>query len=74
MKVEKNRRPEYPLPRSKKVVIMLNEKEHGLIESYLKRYKISNRSRWFRETIITHILRNMDRDYPMLFEENEMRR
>ncbi len=62
------------LPRSKKAEFMLNKEEYELIHSYLRKYKISNRSRWFRETIINHILRNMEQDYPTLFEENEMRR
>ena len=35
---------------------MVNEDEHKAIERYLGRYKISNKSRWFRETIISHIL------------------
>ncbi len=41
---------------------------------YLKKYKITNRSRWFRETVLNHVLKNMEQDYPTLFEENEMRR
>ncbi len=53
---------------------MLNEEEDKLISFYLKKYKISNRSRWFRETIVSHILKTLDKDYPTLFEENEMRR
>ncbi len=62
------------LLRSKKAEFMLNEEEYELINFYLRKYKITNRSRWFRETIMNHILKNMDQDYPTLFEENEMRR
>ncbi len=61
-------------PRTKKAEFMLNDEEYELIGFYLKKYKISNRSRWFRETVMNHILKNMDQDYPTLFEENEMRR
>lgn len=53
---------------------MLSDEEYDLIHFYLKKYKITNRSRWFRETVLNHILKNMDQDYPTLFEENEMRR
>lgn len=53
---------------------MVNEDEHKAIERYLGRYKISNKSRWFRETIISHILKNLEEDYPTLFNEYEMRR
>lgn len=61
-------------PRSKKAVFMLSEEEYGLICFYLKKYRITNRSRWFRETILNHVLKNMEQDYPTLFGENEMRR
>lgn len=60
--------------RTKKAEFMLNDEEYDLIHFYLKKYKITNRSRWFRETVLNHVLRNMDQDYPTLFEENEMRR
>jgi len=60
--------------RDKQVTFSLNDKEHALIDAYIKKYKIENRSRWFRETIISFILKNLDQDYPTLFDENEMRR
>lgn len=63
-----------PKPRTKKAEFMLSDEEHKLILFYLKKYRITNRSRWFRETVLNHILKNMDQDYPTLFEENEMRR
>lgn len=71
---EKNKLKVHRKPRTKKAEFMLNEKEYELISFYLRKYKISNRSRWFRETIMNHILKNMEQDYPTLFEENEMRR
>jgi len=60
--------------RNKQILFSLNEKEYDLICSYIRKYKIANRSRWCRETIIAHILKNLDQDYPTLFGENEMRR
>ena len=62
------------LPRSNRISFMLNEEEHRTIESYLVKYKITNRSRWYRETILSHILKVLEQDYPTLFGENEMRR
>jgi len=53
---------------------MLNEEEQKAVDRYLKRYNISNKSRWYRETILSHILKVMEEDYPTLFNENEMRR
>ena len=56
------------------MVFALAEEEYDLIHFYLKKYKITNRSRWYRETILSHVLKSMEKDYPTLFEENEMRR
>ena len=60
--------------RTKHLLFSLNEEEYALISSYMKKYKIGNRSRWCRETIIAHVLKNLGQDYPTLFAENEMRR
>lgn len=60
--------------RTKNLNFSLNEEEYALICSYIKKYKIANRSRWCRETIITHVLKSLEQDYPTLFGENEMRR
>ncbi|HKM44884.1 MAG TPA: hypothetical protein VJY12_05425 [Dysgonamonadaceae bacterium] len=68
-KLEPNRRL-----RTKKINCMVSQEEFELIEFYLKKYKITNRSRWFRQLMIGHILRNFEQDYPTLFNENEMRR
>ncbi len=60
--------------RTKQVNFSLNEEEYMLICNYMKKYKMENRSRWVRETVIAHVLKNLDQDYPTLFGENEMRR
>lgn len=71
---KKTKTPSPQLQRTKKAQFMLNEEEYKLVSFYLNKYKISNRSRWFRETVVSHILKTLDRDYPTLFDENEMRR
>ena len=53
---------------------LVNPDEKQMIENYLRKYKIRNRSRWMRETLITFIIKNLDQDYPTLFNEQEMRR
>ncbi len=53
---------------------MLNDEEQKAVTRYLARYKIDNKSRWYRETILSHVLKIMEEDYPTLFNENEMRR
>ncbi|MDR1809279.1 MAG: hypothetical protein LBR34_02595 [Prevotella sp.] len=60
--------------RDKRLVFSLNCEEYDFISSYIKKYKISNQSRWLRETILAHILKTLDHDYPTLFGENDMRR
>jgi hypothetical protein len=57
-----------------KVTFMLNNEEYKTVERYLAKYKIANKSRWYRETILSHILKTLEEDYPTLFKETEMRR
>ncbi|MDO4755837.1 MAG: hypothetical protein Q4A54_05805 [Parabacteroides sp.] len=61
-------------PRVHKVTFMLNNEELKTVERYLAKYKIANKSRWYRETILSHILKTLEEDYPTLFKETEMRR
>ena len=45
-----------------------------IVDRYLDKYKITNKSRWLRETILMFIHKNMEEDYPTLFGEHDMRR
>jgi hypothetical protein len=56
------------------ITFRLNESEHKMLEGYIRKYRITNKSRWYRETILLHILKTLEEDYPTLFSENEMRR
>ena len=60
--------------RKERYSFLVNPDERQMIENYLRTYKIRNRSRWMRETLITFIIKNLDQDYPTLFDEQEMRR
>ena len=60
--------------RTERYSFLVNPDEKQMIENYLRKYKIRNRSRWMRETLMTFIIRNLDQDYPTLFNEQEMRR
>ncbi|MDR2627255.1 MAG: hypothetical protein LBC40_04395 [Dysgonamonadaceae bacterium] len=60
--------------RTKKITCLLSDEEYKMVCAYLEKYKIANRSRWYRETILSHILKTLEKDYPTLFGENEMRR
>ncbi|MDR0575887.1 MAG: hypothetical protein LBG96_18000 [Tannerella sp.] len=60
--------------REHRIAFMLNDTEYNAIERYLHKYKITNKSNWYRTTILAHIWKIMEEDYPTLFNENEMRR
>ncbi len=60
--------------REHRMSVMLSDEEQQMIDRYLERYKISNKSRWFRETILLFVYKNLEKDYPTLFGEHEMRR
>mgnify|MGYP000911946922 CR=1 FL=1 len=60
--------------RMMRLTCFLNEQEYEFIENHLKRYKIKNKSRWLRETLLLAIYKEMEENYPTLFDEHEMRR
>ena len=60
--------------RKKRIVALVSDDEERLIDNYLKKYKISNKSNWMRETLLAFIYKNLDEDYPTLFNEHDMRR
>ena len=60
--------------RTQRMTCLLSDDEQLIVDRYLEKYKISNKSRWFRETILMLIHKNMDEDYPTLFGEHDMRR
>jgi hypothetical protein len=57
------------LKRVYRKTILFNKRELQAINHYCKKYKIKNKSKFMRETIITSILKKFDEDYPSLFEE-----
>ena len=60
--------------RKQRMVCLMSEEEVRIVDNYLKRYKITNKARWFRETVLTFIHQKMEEDYPTLFNEHDMRR
>ena len=60
--------------RHKRIVALVSDEEDRLIENYLKKYKITNKSNWMRETLLAFIYKDLDEDYPTLFNEHDMRR
>lgn len=55
------------LKRRHKIVFKLNDYESDALNRFCKRYKVENRSRFIRETVMQAILERFDEDYPSLF-------
>jgi hypothetical protein len=62
------------LVRDRRLTCLLSKEEQRVIDQYLSKYKISNKSRWLRETVLSVIHQHMEEDYPTLFCEHDMRR
>ncbi|MDH6306283.1 hypothetical protein M2459_002646 [Parabacteroides sp. PF5-5] len=60
-------------PRVHRVSFLLNDDEFNAVCNHFSKYKISNKSRWYRETIFSQVLKTLEEDYPTLFNESEMR-
>jgi hypothetical protein len=50
-----------------KHTLSFNEKEFRVIGQFVSKYKIKNKSKFFREAIITAILQKAEEDHPRLF-------
>ncbi|MBR3064166.1 MAG: hypothetical protein IKG90_00765 [Bacteroidales bacterium] len=62
------RREEYAkLIRRYRKTVLFNEKEISLINQYCERFSIRNKSAFLRDIVISHILEQMDDNYPRLF-------
>ena len=60
--------------RHSRFVCLVSDEEMKIIDDYLKKYRIGNKSNWMRETLLSFIYKNLDEDYPTLFGEHDMRR
>ncbi len=60
--------------RKQRIVCLVSEEEMRIVDNYLKKYKITNKARWMRETLLAFIHQKMEEDYPTLFNEHDMRR
>lgn len=60
--------------RKQRMVCLMSEEELRIVDNYLKKYRITNKARWLRETVLGFIHQRMEEDYPTLFNEHDMRR
>ena len=60
-------RKDEQMKRVHKQSFMLNAREMRAINHYCNKYRVSNRSKFIRETVVTAILKKFDEDHPTLF-------
>lgn len=53
--------------RTNRLAIMLNDEEMKALSRFLEKYKIKNKSRLVRETLMKAILKKFEEDHPTLF-------
>jgi hypothetical protein len=53
--------------RQHRKVLVFNDAENEVIKNFCIKYKISNQSKFFREAIVSTILRKLEEDHPKLF-------
>ncbi|MDR2651381.1 MAG: hypothetical protein LBC68_03575 [Prevotellaceae bacterium] len=53
--------------RTHRQTLMFNDKEMSVITNFCCKYKITKRTKFFREAIISTILQKMEEDHPTLF-------
>ena len=53
--------------RKNRVAIMLNDEEMKAMNRFITTYKVTNKSRFMRETLMTAILKKFEEDHPTLF-------
>ena len=47
---------------------MLNDEEYKALCRYIAKYKVQNKSKFIRETLMFTIIRKMEEDHPTLFD------
>lgn len=51
-----------------KHLFSLNESENRALQRYIEKYRVSNKSRFIRETLMAAILKRFEEDMPTLFD------
>lgn len=59
------------LPRRHSLVLRFNDREQKAIEDYCKQYRISVRTKWIRELVMTEVIQRFERDSPTLFADED---
>ncbi len=54
--------------RTNRQIFTLNDEENKALNRYISRYKVKNKSKFIRETLMLAIIRKMEEDHPTLFD------
>lgn len=57
------------LRRTKRLSVMLNNREMRALGIYCSRYRVKNKSEFLRETVMKAILKRFEEEHPTLWEE-----
>jgi hypothetical protein len=60
--------------RKHKAEFLMNDKELEALEVYCKRYKVKNKARFLRESVMRTVMDQFMEDYPTLFEKKDLDR
>lgn len=72
MAKKKGLTPRPTLRRTQRLTITLNEREYKAIQEHCNSRRISCRTSWLREVIMTEVITEHERNAPFLFPEDEM--
>lgn len=59
------------LPRTHRMFIPLNDAEMRMFDRYVRENKITNKSKFVRETLMLVVLKRLEADSPTLFDNME---
>jgi hypothetical protein len=54
--------------RTHRQIFTLNDEENKALNRYISKYKITNKSKFIRETLMLAIIRKFEEDHPTLFD------
>ncbi|HZK69278.1 MAG TPA: hypothetical protein VFC36_06760 [Paludibacter sp.] len=54
--------------RTHRQIFTLNDEENKALERYIAKYKVQNKSKFIRETLMVSIIRRFEEDHPTLFD------
>jgi hypothetical protein len=56
--------------RTNRQIFTLNDEENKALNRYIAKYKVKNKSKFIRETIMMTVIRKLEEDHPTLFDNH----